>query len=63
MAIGKEHDLHKRRKGRNTAVLSLLCGFALLLFAVTIVKLGDSAANPSASVSWGESLLTWMRGE
>ncbi|MEM7213180.1 MAG: hypothetical protein AAF479_15050 [Pseudomonadota bacterium] len=63
MAIEREHDLHKRRRGRNFAVLAVLAGFAALLFAVTIVKLGDNVANPSASVSWGESLMNWMRGE
>ncbi|MEL6997286.1 MAG: cytochrome C oxidase assembly protein [Paracoccaceae bacterium] len=63
MALDNEHDLHKRRKGRNTAVLALLLGFAMLLFAVTIVKLGENVANPSASVSWGESLMNWMQGE
>ena len=63
MGFEKEHELHQRRKGRNGAVLAVLIGFAVLLFAVTIVKLGDNVANPSASVSWGESLMNWMRGE
>ena len=63
MSFEKEHELHQRRKGRNGAVLAVLIGFAALLFAVTIVKLGDNVANPSASVSWGESLLNWVRGE
>ena len=63
MGIEKEHELHQRRKGRNGAVLALLVGFAALLFAVTIVKLGDNVANPSQNVSWGESLMNWVRGE
>ncbi len=63
MSFDKEHELHQRRKCRNGAVLAVLIGFAALLFAVTIVKLGDNVANPSASVSWGESLLNWVRGE
>ena len=63
MALEREHDLHKRRRGRNTAVLAVLVGFAVLLFAVTIVKLGDNVSNPSANVSWGESLMKWMRSE
>ncbi len=63
MGFEKEHKLHQRRKGRNGAVLAVLVGFAALLFAVTIVKLGDNVANPSASVSWGESLLNWVRSE
>ena len=63
MGIEKEHELHQRRKGRNGAVLAVLVGFAVLLFAVTIVKLGDNVANPSQNVSWGESLMNWVRGE
>lgn len=63
MGFDKEHELHQRRKGRNGAVLAVLVGFAALLFAVTIVKLGDNVANPSQSVSWGESLMNWMRSE
>ena len=63
MGFEKEHELHQRRKGRNGAVLAVLIGFAVLLFAVTIVTLGDNVANPSASVSWGECLMNWMRGE
>ncbi len=47
----KEHELHKRRKGRNYALLAVLAGFVLLIFAVTIVKLGDAAGNPSA-IAW-----------
>ena len=51
MSDPHEHELHKRRKGRNYALLAVLAGFALLIFAVTIVKLGGSAGNPSA-IAW-----------
>lgn len=44
----KDHELHKRRRGRNLAVLIVALGMVVLLFAVTIVKLGPNAANP-----WG----------
>lgn len=63
MSFGREHELHRRRKGRNGAVLAVLLGFGVLLFVVTIVKLGDNVANPSTTVSWGESLMNWVRGE
>ncbi len=46
--IHREHELHRRRRARNLAVLGVLAGFAALLFAVTIVKLGGAAGNP-----WG----------
>lgn len=46
--IHQEHDLHRRRRTRNIAVLAALASFALLLFSVTIVKLGAHAGNP-----WG----------
>jgi len=39
MAIHPEHELHTRRKGRNTALGLILGGFIALIFAVTIVTL------------------------
>ena len=44
----KDHDLHKRRRGRNLGVLIVLIAFVLLLFWVTLVKMGPNAGNP-----WG----------
>lgn len=38
MALHKEHDLHKRRFGRNVGVGLLLGGFVVLVLALTIVK-------------------------
>jgi hypothetical protein len=46
--IRREHELHRRRRGRNLALLAALGGFAALMFVVTIVKLGGNAGNP-----WG----------
>lgn len=40
-----EHELHRQRRGRNYMVGGLLLGFALLTFAVTIVKLSAMAAQ------------------
>ena len=37
--LSPEHDLHRRRKGRNASLGLLLGGFVILVFAVTIVKL------------------------
>lgn len=55
MAFQQEHELHKRRFGRNMALLAVLCGFAALIFGLTIVKVGqgeplegfDHVARPS----------------
>jgi len=44
----REHELHRRRRGRNYAVLGVLVAFAALMFAVTIAKMGSHAGNP-----WG----------
>ncbi|MGR3780493.1 MAG: hypothetical protein ACU0DT_04405 [Albimonas sp.] len=35
----EEHELHRRRKGRNFALGGVLLAFVLLVFAVTIAKL------------------------
>ena len=45
--IGREeHDLHRRRRGRNYALLAVLAGFVALLFSVTIAKLGANVIKP-----------------
>ena len=44
----KDHELHRRRRSRNLGVLYAACALVVLLFVVTIVKLGPNAANP-----WG----------
>lgn len=41
MSLSKEHDLHRRRKGRNFGVGLLLGGFVVLVMAVTVVKVGS----------------------
>lgn len=42
----EEHELHKRRRGRNRAVGVVLLGFVALLFTVSIVKLGPNVKKP-----------------
>ena len=44
----RDSDLHKRRRGRNLGVLAILVAFAILIFCVTVVKMGVNAGNP-----WG----------
>ena len=38
MVIRVEHELHTRRKGRNTGVGLLLVGFIAVVFGLTVVK-------------------------
>ena len=38
MSLNKEHDLHKRRFGRNMGVGLLLGSFVVLVLALTMVK-------------------------
>ncbi|MEX2518081.1 MAG: hypothetical protein WD969_01975 [Paracoccaceae bacterium] len=52
--IGREeHDLHRRRRGRNLALGAVLLAFVALLFGVTIAKLGANAVKPE--MSWSQS--------
>ena len=39
MAITRDSEVHIRRRGRNFAVLGLLLGFMVIVFAVTVVKI------------------------
>lgn len=38
MAIKVEHEIHERRRGRNTGVGLLLIGFIGIIFGLTVVK-------------------------
>ncbi len=38
MAIGKEHELHRRRSGRNLGVGLVLMGFVVLIYLLTVAK-------------------------
>ncbi|RYH01127.1 hypothetical protein EU805_15205 [Salipiger sp. IMCC34102] len=45
MALKVEHEIHQRRRGRNTGVGLLLLGFLVIVFGLTVVKvlqLGDA---------------------
>ncbi|MEM8576371.1 MAG: cytochrome C oxidase assembly protein [Pseudomonadota bacterium] len=43
MALRPEHEMHQRRKGRNTGVAVLLVSFVVLILALTVVKVTDGA--------------------
>jgi len=44
MAITREHDLHRRRMGRNIGVAVTLAAFIALVFALTIAKVSGGGA-------------------
>lgn len=45
MSFREDHELHKRRLGRNLGVGLVLAGFIVIVFGLTVVKVtrGDSA--------------------
>jgi hypothetical protein len=51
MAFNVEHELHKRRLGRNVGLGLVLLAFVALVFGLTVVKvlnMGDAEAAASA---------------
>ncbi len=42
MALRVEHELHKRRFGRNLGVGLLLVGFVAIVFGLTVVKVQNT---------------------
>ncbi len=44
MAITREHDLHKRRSGRNIGLAVVLLAFIVLVFGLTIAKVSGGGA-------------------
>lgn len=51
--IAREHELHRRRRGRNLALGAVLLAFVGLLFGVTIAKMGANVIKPELSWSDG----------
>ncbi|MEO0823674.1 MAG: cytochrome C oxidase assembly protein [Pseudomonadota bacterium] len=55
----RDHELHLRRRGRNLGVLVALLALVVMLFLVTIVKMGPAGGtvgNPAASQAGGWGL-------
>jgi hypothetical protein len=46
MAIGKRHEIHTRRYGRNVGVGLLLGGFIAIIFGLTVVKVSRGDYEP-----------------
>lgn len=47
MSFSPEHEIHKRRSGRNIGVAVVLAGFIAIVFGLTVVKVtrGDPMAG------------------
>jgi signal peptidase I len=43
MAISRDHDLHKRRFGRNLGLAVVLAGFVVIMFGLTVVKVSNGS--------------------
>lgn len=43
MSGSAEHEIYKRRRGRNLAVLAVVGGFAVLVFTVTFVIYAENS--------------------
>ena len=53
MGLRVEHELHKRRKGRNVGVALLLVGFVVLILALTVVKVSRGDFEMTATSQGG----------
>lgn len=51
MAIRREHELHRRRWGRNLGLGLVLATFVVLVFGLTLVKVSrqDEFGNPPSA--------------
>ncbi len=50
MAFKEDHELHKRRFGRNLGLGLVLIGFVALVYGITVVKVGE-IYKPAAEAS------------
>lgn len=55
MSLIKEHELHKRRRGRNFGLGLVLATFVAIVFGLTMVKVsrGDFQVQPQQGISNG----------
>lgn len=49
MAFPKEHEIHKRRLGRNIGLGLVLAGFVALIFGLTMVKVTNLGPDSMAT--------------
>jgi hypothetical protein len=48
MALGREHEMHRRRFGRNLGLGLVLAAFVGLIFALTLAKVSTDNRMPAA---------------
>ncbi len=53
MSFPKEHEIYKRRMGRNLGVGLVLAAFIAIVFGLTIVKIGNEARGGAAVQTTG----------
>ncbi len=56
MAITREHELHKRRSGRNIGLAIVLVGFIGLVFGLTIAKVSGGSTLQAFDHTYRPSL-------
>ncbi len=56
MAITREHELHKRRSGRNIGLAIVLVAFIALVFGLTIAKVSGGSTLQAFDHSYRPSL-------
>lgn len=56
MAITVEHELHRRRFGRNLGLAVVLVGFAVLVFGLTIAKVSGGGSVEAYDHTYRPSL-------
>ncbi len=55
MSFPEQHELHKRRFGRNLGLGLVLITFVVLIFALTIAKVGSDPSLVQISPAQGQS--------
>ncbi|GAA6207189.1 hypothetical protein NBRC116601_04820 [Cognatishimia sp. WU-CL00825] len=48
MSFREDHELHKRRLGRNLGLAAVLIGFVAIIFGLTVVKVTRGDFEPQS---------------
>ena len=58
MALGREHEIHRRRFGRNLGVGLILGAFVVLLFGLSVVKISNGSSMEAFDHSARSGVVT-----